>query len=225
MSVSAIIPAYNAERYLADAIESVLAQEVADLEVIVVDDGSTDGTASVAERYAPAVAVRRQPNAGVGAARNHGLAVARGDYISFHDADDVWTDGKLAAQLDALVGDPSLDLVFGHLEHFVSPDLSPEQAARLVCPADAQPGYSATCMLARREVFERVGPFREDLDVGEFIDWMARARECGLRDAMLPETVLLRRLHRSNLGIRRRDSRGDFAVVVKAALDRRRVRA
>jgi glycosyltransferase involved in cell wall biosynthesis len=223
--VTAIVPAYNAERYLADALDSVFAQGHSPLEVIVVDDGSTDGTAAVADSYTPRVELLRQANAGAGAARNHGLAAARGDYVAFHDADDLWTEGKLSAQLDRLVADPSLDLVFGHVRNFVSPNLSPAQAARLFCPPETQPGYSAACLLARRSAFERVGPFREDVDLGEFIDWMARAREHGLRDALLPETVLLRRLHGSNTGIRQRDSRSDFALVVKQALDRRRASA
>jgi len=223
--VTAIVPAYNAERYLADALDSVFAQGHSPLEVIVVDDGSTDATAAVAERWSPSVEVRRQANGGTGAARNRGLAGARGDYVAFLDADDMWTEGKLAAQLERLAADPSLDLVFGHIRNFVSPDLSPAQAARLFCPPEPQPGYSAACMLARRSAFERVGPFREDVDLGEFIDWMARAREQGVRDALLPETVLLRRLHGSNTGIRQRDSRSDFALVVKQALDRRRASA
>jgi hypothetical protein len=80
-------------------------------------------------------------------------------------------------------------------------------------------------MLIRRETIERVGPFREDLRVGEFVDWMARARERQLRDAVLDETVLLRRLHGSNQGIRQRAARIDFARVARDALERRRAEA
>jgi glycosyltransferase involved in cell wall biosynthesis len=223
--VSVVVPVHNGERYVRDAIESVLRRGHRSLEVIVVDDGSTDGGASVAERCGPRVRVHRQDRAGAGAARNYGVRLARGAYLAFLDADDLWTVASLTSRLEALCADPSLDLVFGHVRHFVSPDLDPARASRIFCPPGAQPGYLPSCMLARREAVERVGPFREDLRIGEFVDWMARARECALREAMVADTVVLRRIHGANQGIRHRDHRGDFARVVKAALDRRRIEA
>src|SRR5690606_28366702 len=114
--VSVIIPVYNGERYLAEAVHSILAQTVPTLEIIVVDDGSTDGTARVAQRFGDAVCYVYQPNRGPAAARNRGLERARGEIVAFLDADDLWREGKLACQCARLEADPTLDIVLGHTQ-------------------------------------------------------------------------------------------------------------
>src|SRR5437667_12630279 len=109
--VSVVIPCYNGERYLAEAIESVLAQRYEPLEIIVVDDGSTDRSAEVARHFGDAVQYVCQPHAGAAAARNRGVGLATGDLIAFLDADDVWTEGRLARQVQVLEADPSVGMV------------------------------------------------------------------------------------------------------------------
>jgi glycosyltransferase involved in cell wall biosynthesis len=220
--VSVVIPVHDGRRYIADAIESVLGQTAPAFEVIVIDDGSTDESAAVAERYAPRVSVHRQENAGIGATRNRGVALAQGDMIAFLDADDLWEPRKLELQLGAMAADPKPDIVLGHVRQFVDPGLDPEAAALIDCPDGLQPGYLPGALLARREAFERVGAFREDLRVGEFVDWMARAGELGLREGMLADHVLSRRLHDTNRSLEDRTDMIDFVRVAKAALDRRR---
>jgi glycosyltransferase involved in cell wall biosynthesis len=220
--VSVLMPAYNAERYLPEALDSVLSQSRQPFEVIVVDDGSSDGTANVARGYGERIRYEHQPNAGIGAARNRGVELARGDQLAFLDADDRWEPDKLERQLAVLEAEPRPDIVLGLARQFVSPDLPAEAQARIRCPDEAQPGYLPSAMLVSRATFERVGPFATDLHVGEFIDWMARARELGLRELMLDTVVLWRRLHDTNQSVRHRDRMGDFAQVLKASLDRRR---
>jgi glycosyltransferase involved in cell wall biosynthesis len=220
--VSVVIPAHDAERYLGAAIESVLAQRPASMEILVVDDGSTDGTVDVAESFAPRVSVHSQPAAGPGAARNAGVALTRGRYIAFLDADDMWAPGKLGIQLFAFAASPGTDMVFGHLREFVSPELDPDVACRVRPRLDLLPAYLPGSLLVRRESFLRVGPLREDLAMGEFVDWMARARERGLREQLLPDHVLFRRVHDTNLTLTRRERMTDLAKVVKESLDRRR---
>jgi len=215
--VSVIVPAHNAAPYLAEALESVEAQAYGNLDLIVVDDGSTDATAEIAAAHG--VRLRRQPQRGAGAARNAGLELARGDFIAFLDADDLWTAGRLRLQLRAAASRPDVDLVFGEVEQFVSPEVDGDG---LYCPPGSRPAHLVGCLLARAAAFRRVGGFREDLRVGEFVDWCARAEDLGLRSLMLEETVLRRRIHSTNIGLTRRDAAGDYAVVVKAALDRRR---
>jgi len=112
--VSAVIPAYNTERYLRRAIESVLAQRYRPIECIVVDDGSTDGTGDIARSFGDRVRVIRQPNAGASAARNAGIEAARGAYIAFLDSDDYWLDTKLESQMRVLTAHPGLRLVSTH---------------------------------------------------------------------------------------------------------------
>jgi glycosyltransferase involved in cell wall biosynthesis len=225
--VSALIPAFNAERYLREAIESALSQTAAAFEVIVLDNGSSDGTAEAARAFGKSVRYSRLPeNEGICAARNRCVELARGEYLAFLDADDRWEPDKLERQLAAMRSPARPDLVFGYVRQFVSPELPPAAKERISCPPDPQPGYLVSAMLASRETFERVGRFDTDLQFGfgDFIDWMARARDLGLRELMLDATVLWRRLHDTNHGQRHRDRRGEYAYALKASLDRRRAR-
>lgn len=224
--VSVIIPARNAEAFLAEALESVFAQTEPPAEIIVVDDGSTDATAEVARRQAArGVRLISQVGAGAAAARNAGVAAATGDWLAFLDADDLWPRERMAILRRALAADPEAGAVFGHVRQFVCPRLPAEERARLVCPTEPQAGCASGAMLVRASVFARVGPFQAQWQVGEFIDWHARATEAGVRLLMLPEIVLERRLHASNTGRARPELRQQFVHLVKAALDRRRAAA
>lgn len=208
--ISVVIPAYNAEAYLGEALESVLAQEPTPSEVIVVDDGSTDLTANVAQGFGRRVLLLKQENRGIGAARNAGAAATSGRLLAFLDADDLWPAGRLAALVGALAD--GVDGVFGRVVEFA------EGAA------DGEPTTAALAgsMLIRRDSFDRVGPFREDVRVGEFVDWFARAQDQGIRFTNVETVVLRRRLHASNTGLLQRDARSDYVKVLRAALHRRR---
>jgi len=224
-SISVVIGVYNAEPYLAEAVESVLMQDYRPLELIVVDDGSTDGSGEVARRYAE-VRLIQQANAGNGSARNTGLQAATGEFLAFLDADDRFAPGKLSLQMRALDEDPDLDMVFGHVQEFVSPELDEETRATIRPPAATpMPWTAPNLMLIRRASFDRVGLFSTTVRVGVTVDWFARADEAGLRHRILPQTVLERRLHTQNNGLRERDARSQYLEVLKAALDRRRAAA
>jgi len=220
--ISVMIGAYNAAPYLGEAIESVFAQTQRPLELIVVDDGSDDGTGDVARSYGDRLTLVRQERGGNGAARNTAVAQAGGDFFAFLDADDRFTPTKLALQLAALSADPELDVVFGHLREFVSPDLSPEQRQLGRPPAPVSPWAAPNLMLIRRESFERVGPFSTSLRVGVTVDWFARATEAGLKSLVPPDVVLERRLHTQNNGLREQQAQSQYIHVLKASIDRRR---
>jgi glycosyltransferase involved in cell wall biosynthesis len=207
--ISVVIPAYNAALFIAEAIESVFQQEGCHLEVVVVDDGSTDGTAGIAGSFAGVTVVTRQ-NGGSGAARNSGLREVTAPYIAFLDADDVWPTGRMNALIEALSAD--LDAVFGQAAQFGA-----ERAETA-----PQPALLPGTMLIRREACERIGEFQEDVKVGEFVDWWARAEEAGVRWTQIPHVVLRRRIHTTNTGIVHADARLDYARVLRAALQRRR---
>lgn len=221
--VSVIIPVYNYERYLGEAIESVLSQTYKHLEVIVVDDGSTDRSADVAKSFADrGVRYVHQANAGIGPARNQGVELAQGDFFAFLDADDRWPEEKTELQLRAFENDPALEMVFGQAVQLQN---GPEWEAGVKdkLPASGMvPGIIPGTLFIKREAFLRVGKFPEGLKVGEFIDWYARAVELQIRSLVLPDLLLWRRIHDSNTGVRERQSRGDYARVLKAALDRKR---
>ncbi len=219
--VSVVLPVYDRENYVGEAIESVLAQTLPPDELIVVDDGSTDGSLAVVERFArPSMQVIRQENAGIGAARNRGLRAATGDLIAFIDSDDLWEPDKLELQVGALRERDDLDLVFGHLVEFLSPDRADELGGSLEVGTDPVPGLLALTLLVRRTAVERIGLFDEKLRVGEFVDWMARARDLGLASLVLPQIVARRRIHGGNTVLIR--SNRDYLRVIKSTLDRRR---
>ena len=223
--ITVVIGAYNAERYLAEAIDSVLVQTYRNLELIVVDDGSTDRTGEIAGSYGDPVRCIRQANGGMAAARNRAIPEARGSYLAFLDADDRFPPDKLASQLAVFEADPDLDVVYGHVTEFLSPDLDESARALLREPEHDVPWPTPNLMLVRRESFLRVGLFSTDLKVGIGVDWHARANELGLQSAVPPILALERRLHAENNGIRQRESKPQYLHVLKAALDRRRAEA
>ena len=223
--VSVIVPCHNAERYIADALNSARRQLYDPLEIVVVDDGSTDRSAAAVAAFGDAVRYVRQPHLGASAARNHGVELATGQALAFLDADDLWTDGALARMVGALDHDPAAGMVVGQVEQFVSPEITPPDRLEFRFSPEPVVARLFGSVLVRRSEFDRVGAFSPQLASGEFMDWILRAEELGVRSVTLADVVLRRRLHRSNHGIVRRESRLDYVRVVKAALDRRRAGA
>lgn len=220
-TISVVIPAYNRDTYLGEAVESVLAQPVEPIEIIVVDDGSTDRTAEVAEGFDGVLCIRRD-RGGAAAARNTGVNHARGELIAFLDSDDRWRPDKLERQLAAFAERPDADIVLGYVEHFLCPRLAAAERRVLACPDRPAPGFCAGAMLVPTAVFRDVGPFDETLRVGEFVDWYARAEESGLTTVMVEDVVLERRIHAGHLNQPQADVRRDFARLLKARIDRNR---
>jgi len=219
--VSVIIPVHNGKQYLAEAIESVLGQAYHPIEVIVIDDGSTDGTGQVVKQF-DSVRYHFQSNRGAGDARNRGVNLSQGNFLAFLDADDLWTKDKLTRQMGAFQGDAELDMVFGYVKQFYSRELGDDIKRRLKIPVETLPGLHVGTMLIKRGAFLRVGSFVTNWEIGEFIDWYARAREKDLKTLMLPDVVMRRRIHKTNQGITRAPDRKAYVHVLKAALDRRR---
>ena len=216
---SVVMPVYNTEKYLADAIRSVLAQTQRVDEIIVVDDGSTDASAAIANSFGGAVRVHTQPHGGASLARNVGAQMAQSEWVAFVDADDLWLPEKIELQCKALAENPDVAMAFGMVEQFISPDV--EMNAKI--PERAIPGIYAGALLLRRADFYRVGEFAGWNQV-EFIDWYARAVELGLRSVVLPQVVVRRRIHRANQTIAYPERKAEYARVLKAALDRRRAK-
>jgi len=220
--VSVVIPCYNREKYIEAAIDSVLAQAYRPLEIIVVDDGSSDSSIEIIGRFGSPVTLIRQENAGAAAARNTGVQNSHGEFLSFLDSDDLWTDDKLAKQLEVMTQQPEIDLVFAHAEEFISPELADDVASSIRCREGAMPARVQSTMLIRQDAFLKVGLFDETLTIGEGVDWLARANDAEIRSVVLPDVLLRRRLHETNIGITKKDMRQDYARALKAALDRRR---
>ena len=194
--VAAIVPLFNGRRYIRDAIESILAQEPRPSEIVVVDDGSTDGGGELLADY-PGIRVVPQVNGGEAAARNRGIRETAAPLIAFLDQDDVWLPRKLALQVPSLA-DPAVDIVFAQHRLMV------EDGARWFRPDAVDRVLTAELpgtMIVRRAAFARIGLYREDIRLGSDVDWILRARDAGLGFRLVEEVLLLRRMHRANASI------------------------
>ena len=185
--VSAVIPAYNSERYLARAIDSVLAQTYPNIECIVVDDGSTDATGRIIESYGARVRGIRQPNGGASAARNAGLAAAKGRYIAFLDSDDYWLDTKTANQVAVFQAYPGLVLVCCGFEWQAAdgcgaapispgPAYRPDLLERFddLAPLLLGPYLGTPSVMVDAETIRGIGGFDTGLPVAEDVDMYFR---------------------------------------------------
>ena len=222
--ISVVIPTFNREpRMLGAAIESVLAQDVPSLEVVVVDDGSATSAAQFVERYGERVRFHEKGNGGISSAKNAGVALSRGNLLAFLDSDDLWEPDKLVRQVEALRFDPELEAVFGQAEQFYDAEVDDAFKRRHPIKERIVDAWLSSAMLIRREAFDRVGIFDEDRSISPEVDWFLRAKEAGLRVAMLPCVVYRRRIHTTNHNVT--DSReGNRArlLALKRSLDRRR---
>jgi glycosyltransferase involved in cell wall biosynthesis len=217
--VSCIIPVYNGAAFIRDAVQSILAQTGTDTEIIVVDDGSTDDTPAVVATFGETVRYLHQTNRGPAAARNAGIACARGDWIAFLDADDLWLPGKLPSQLRRFGERPELQVVFGGMRNVPLPGTDEAVFRPEQWPAIP---FSPCTMLARRGVFDQVGLFDPNLRRGEDTEWFVRMMMRGVTYEVLPDLVLERRIHGANLSAEQLPSPQDVVRVLKLALDRRR---
>lgn len=215
--VSVVVPAHDAQRFLAEALASIWRNACVPLEVIVVDDGSNDDTVRVAQAF-PVVCLR-QEHRGVASARNRGWSMASGELLAWLDADDRWPDGRLERQLHELV-DPNVDVVYGRVRQFSCRGSQVGAGTPLAAEREAAPAATARLpgtMLIRRAIFASVGGFDESLRVGEFMDWLVRAKARGVREKSIDAVCLERRLHDDNLG-RSIPDRSDYLRVARRSL-------
>ncbi|MGE3074356.1 MAG: glycosyltransferase family 2 protein [Dehalococcoidia bacterium] len=193
-TVSVVIPAFNSERFVAEAIESARRQTVSPLEIIVVDDGSTDGTLEIA-RQLP-VTVLALPHAGVSRARNEGTLSSTGEWIAFLDSDDIWHPEKLARQLEVALGPERPDIVMAQQSYLFEGPVPPWFRGPL--DGTTEPGFQPSNWLLRRSAWERVGRFDESLTHSEDTDWLARASDLGLKIRAAEHPLVVHRIHDRN---------------------------
>jgi glycosyltransferase involved in cell wall biosynthesis len=189
MLISVIIPVYNAAAFLAEAIGSVRAQAYTPLEIIVVDDGSTDQTAVVVQQLGSDIRYVYQENQGPAAARNHGLTLAQGEIIAFLDADDLWTTDKLAQQVPYLLANEETQVVWGNTQ------VRAYQADETLFPP-LPPKWMPVLgsMICRKGLFTTAGGFDPKLRFGEDIDWLMRLREQQIVIQKSPALALIYRV-------------------------------
>lgn len=210
--LSVIVPLFDNERHIEQALHSVLAGADGLLEVIVVDDGSSDRGPEIARGFADPVRVVSQHNQGVGAARNAGLRSARGDLIGFLDADDLWVAGIPDPRRGALQH-PDVDAVLGR----VQPVFGEPPAAY----GEPLTGVQLGALLAPRELLLEHGGFNAGLRFSEDLDLILRMREAGVRIAMIPDVTVHYRQHDQSATRDREADRQGIVRVIQASLARR----
>lgn len=221
--VSVIMPVYNGERYLGGAIANILAQDYRPIEIIVVNDGSTDDTETVARRCGRDIIYVVQENLGPAAARNRGLRMASGDIVGFLDVDDLWSENKLRIQLGRLAGDLSVEIVLG-LSQPMKLQSGGEGKVKFEKWYDPFCAFVVGAAVFKKSVFDRVGFFDETLYFGEDTDWFMRARETGVKITILQEVSLFYRRHGSNMTLDAAERNRYLIRAFKKSLDRRRQR-
>jgi glycosyltransferase involved in cell wall biosynthesis len=219
-SVSVIIPAYNAEKFLRDAIQSVIAQNYPSLELIVVDDGSTDGTADVIKEF-PQVEYVHQQNQGTAAALNTAVQLARGDLFAFLDSDDLWLPKKLEKQVDILSHNEHVGMVFSQIQDFLCDSMTREQKEKIEFNDKVMTGIQKSTLVIRRESFFSIGLFSSTSNI-DMLDWYARAKEKKIEEYVIPEVLVRRRIHGNNQTLQKKKMKNEFPGVLKTILDRRR---
>ena len=222
-TISVIIPLYCAETYIAEALGSVFRQTLMPEEVIVIDDASTDSSVAMLGRFISRIRFfQHNINQGSAAARNTGLSHAKGDFIAFLDADDVWTDNHLQTLMEPFLDNQEIDIVFGKEEVFLSPEINVIDSINLDKFGKSEFGYLPTSCIIRRKVFEKIGDLNPALKLGEFIDWFSRAKDSGIKYVTVPELVAKRRIHKNNQGIRNKEFQKDYLKVLRSSLHRKR---
>lgn len=222
--VSIIISAYNYESYLADAIKSSLDQDWEPLEVIVVDDGSTDNTLAVARRFGSQVRIVEGFHEGAAATRNRGIAAAHGAFFLHLDADDVLRPAAVRTLMGVFEREKRCDIAAGNFACFASPELSIEVTSRFRVPSEPQRGHLAGVAICRAGVFTTVGVLDEKYQPASDVEWWLRATAGDITIELIDSVVLNRRIHGNNSSLRASQAFRDVSLrLVREALQRKRM--
>ncbi len=220
--ISVIIPVYNGQSYLSEAVSSVLNQSFTPYEIIIVDDGSIDNTKQICEDLNKKIKYIYQENAGAAAARNNGINHATGNYLAFLDADDLWTVNRLQDGIAHMMLSETDEMVFGLIEEFYSPETDDLFRSKYKCSDQAIKGIHPGTLLMKKSTFLDVGLFSSKYVTGEFIDWYGRAQDKQLTASIIQATHMHRRIHPANHGIIEKASTEDYAKIIRDMLLRKR---
>lgn len=222
--VSVVIAVRNGEQFLGAAIESALAQTWTHREIIVVDGESSDRSRDIARSYAQ-VRLLPQSSRGFAGAWNEGILASHGSLIAILDSDDLWEPRKIELQVRALAQHPQCGYAVARTRFLRMPGAPlPPGFDRVDMEADHSAPYPSA-VLARREMFDRVGLFDESLHIASDIEWFRKARDLGIESVSMPDTLLHRRIHAGNLSSRPPDPsllNRELLSLLRASIQRRR---
>ena len=223
-SVSAVVPVRNGLNFLGEALDSVARQTFPPEEVIVVDDGSTDGSAEIAR--ARSAQVIPNDGSGVSAARNAGIAASRGEVIAFLDHDDLWEPHKLERQVACLAARQELAFVWSRARVQVEPGTErPDWVREDFVTGRGHAVPTPSSLAVRREAFARVGAFATNLAMAEDLDWILRVRDAGMQSAIVDEVLVRYRIHGGNTTVANPVNPAPYLSVLRSSVARRRAGA
>lgn len=220
--VSVIIAVKNGERFLVQAINSVLEQDYRPFEVIVVDGQSTDKTAMLAKSYAECRYIY-QTGQGIADAYNVGVEAARGKFVSFLSHDDLWTPDKLTCQVRYLLEHESIQYTVAKVRYFLEEGQSIPRGFRKELLDGEHVAYCMETLVTRQSLFDVVGKFDTEYVVAEDVDWFARTIDCQIPMAVIPKVLLYKRVHDQSTSIINLDTQSElFLKILRRSIQRKR---
>jgi glycosyltransferase involved in cell wall biosynthesis len=217
--VSVIIVVKNGEKYLRDAIESVLCQTLAPSEILLVDGRSTDGTKTIARSY-PEIRILNQVKSGLANARNFGIEHAAHELIAFLDHDDLWAPNKLELQMEVFLQDPEIGYCYGQVQLFLEEGIERRAGFEEHHFRHEQIGRTPGTLIARKSLFDKIGVFDPKYAIACDVDWFTRAADLNAKAAFISEILLYKRIHATNLSSNVRTNKKELFRVIKKSLDR-----
>jgi glycosyltransferase involved in cell wall biosynthesis len=218
--VSVLVVVRNGERFLAAALQSIQAQTYRPIEILVVDGQSIDRTAEIARSFAD-VRYLRQPDLGISNAYNFGLAHTQGELIAFLSHDDLWTPDKLAVQVGQLLTHPDYQYTVCRIRSFLEPGYAPPAGFRTALLNQAPVAYIMETLVARRELFARVGLLDPDLPTAEDVDWFARVFDAGVVGHICDQVLLHKRVHNHNTSLMDSDNNRQLLLALRHSIQRK----
>lgn len=218
--VSVVVAVRNGERFLSQALSSILEGSYRPLEIIVVDGDSTDRTVEVARAFEH-VRIVPQNGEGIAAAYNTGVEAAGGEFVAFLSHDDLWTPDKLETQIGFMIGKPEVQYTIARAKFFLEPG---HEIPRGFRPELLEGDHVAPIMetlVARRSLFESLGKFDTSLPIANDVDWFTRASDHNIPTAVMPQVLLRKRVHDTNLSMNVETNNRDLLKLLKASIDRK----
>jgi glycosyltransferase involved in cell wall biosynthesis len=219
--VSVIIAVKNGERFLAEAIQSVLAQEYRPIEIIVVDGHSTDKTGQIAQSFAD-VRYVQQGNTGVSDAYNLGIETAQGELVAFLSHDDLWLVDKLSHQVEYMTQHPQVQYTITKMMFFLEPGLALPPGFKATLLTEAQIGRVMETLVAHKRLFSQIGTFNTGYSIASDVDWYARANDQQIPMALIPEVLVHKRVHDHNTSADAQTNNQQLLKILRRSVQRKR---
>ena len=219
--VSVVVAVRNGERFLAQALSSIVEGSYRPLEILVVDGDSSDRTVEIACSFEHVRCVV-QRGQGIAAAYNTGVEEARGEFVAFLSHDDLWVPQKLKTQIGFMAENPAVQYTIARAEFFLEPGHAiPRGFRRELLEGDHVAPIMET-LVARRSLFESLGKFDTSLSIDNDVDWFTRASDCNIPTAVMPQVLLHKRVHDTNLSMNVETNNRDLLKLLKTSIDRKR---